>query len=76
MLKWLQKNQAITKNLLFADTDKYGLMEAFEPSWTGAVPFTILLDPAGEVVYKKEGSIDALELKRTIVKTLNARKPW
>ena len=76
VLKWLQKNQAVTKNLVFADTDKYGLMEAFEPSWTGAVPFTILLDPAGEDVYKKEGSIDALELKRTIVKTLNARKPW
>ena len=76
VLKWLEKNQAVTKNLLFADTDKYGLMEAFEPSWTGAVPFTILIDPAGEVVYKKEGSIDALELRRTIVKTLNARNPW
>jgi hypothetical protein len=42
----------------------------------GALPFTILLDPAGEVVYKKEGAIDALELKRTIVKALNVRKPW
>ncbi len=76
VLKWLQKNQAITKNLLFAETDKYGLMEAFEPTWSGAVPFTILIDPAGEVVYQKEGAIDALELKRTIVKALNARKPW
>jgi len=75
-LKWLQKNQAITKNYVFADTDKYALMEAFEPTWSGAVPFTILLDPAGEVVYKKEGAFDALELKRVIVKTLNARKPW
>jgi thiol-disulfide isomerase/thioredoxin len=76
VLKWLQKNRAVTKNLLFADTDKYGLMEAFEPSWSGALPYTILLDPAGEAVYKKEGAIDALELKRVIVKTLNARKPW
>jgi thiol-disulfide isomerase/thioredoxin len=76
VLKWLQKNQAITKNLLFGETDKYGLMEAFEPSWSDALPFTILLDPAGEVVYQKEGSIDALALKRTIVKELNARKPW
>ena len=31
VLKWLQKNRAVTTNLLFADTDKYGLMEAFEP---------------------------------------------
>ena len=35
VLKWLQKNQAITKNLLFADTDKYELMEAFEPTLDG-----------------------------------------
>jgi thiol-disulfide isomerase/thioredoxin len=76
VLRWLQKNKAVTRNLLFAEPDKYGLMEAFEPTWSGALPFTILLDPAGEAVYKKEGAIDPLDLKRTIVKTLNARKPW
>ena len=44
--------------------------------WSGALPYTLLIDPAGEVLYRKEGSMDALELKRTIVKSLNARKPW
>jgi thiol-disulfide isomerase/thioredoxin len=76
VVKWLTKMKAITRNLLFAEPDKYGLMEAFEPTWSGALPFTILLDPAGEVVYKKEGAFDALELKRTIVRVLNTRKPW
>jgi thiol-disulfide isomerase/thioredoxin len=76
VMKWLQKQKAVTKNLLFAEPDKYELMEAFEPTWSGALPYTILLDPAGEVVYKREGAIDPLELKRTIVKVLNARKPW
>jgi peroxiredoxin len=76
VMKWLQKQKAVTKNLLFAEPDKYELMEAFEPTWSGALPYTILLDPAGEVVYKREGAIDALELRRTIVKVLNARKPW
>jgi thiol-disulfide isomerase/thioredoxin len=74
--RWLKKSQAVTRNLLFSETDKYGLMEAFEPSWSGALPFTILLDPAGEVLYQKEGAFDPLELKRLIVKALNARKPW
>ena len=74
--RWLKKSQAVTRNLLFAETDKYGLMEAFEPSWSGALPFTMLLDPAGEVLYQKEGAFDPLELKRLIVKALNARKPW
>jgi hypothetical protein len=28
------------------------------------------------VLYRKEGAIDPLELRRTIVRELNARKPW
>jgi thiol-disulfide isomerase/thioredoxin len=76
VMKWLQKNQASTRNYIFAEADKYGLMEAFEPSWSGAVPFTILLDPSGEPLYKKEGAFDPLELRRAIVKALNARRPW
>jgi thiol-disulfide isomerase/thioredoxin len=76
VLKWLTKMKAVTRNLLFAEPDKYALMEAFETTWSGAVPYTLLVDPAGEIVYKKEGAFDPLELKRTIVKVLNARKPW
>jgi peroxiredoxin len=75
-LAFLKKNQATNKNLLFGETDKYKLMEAFEPKWDGALPFTMLIDPAGEVLYKSQGPFDALELKRRIVKYLNERKPW
>ena len=75
-LRFLKKQQASNRNLLFGETDKYKLMEAFDPSWDGALPYTLLIDPAGEVLYRKQGPFDALELKRTIVKALNARKPW
>ncbi len=75
-LKFLQKQQASNRNLIFGDTDKHKLIEAFDPEWSGALPFTLLIDPAGEVLYRQEGEIDALELKRTIVRELNARKPW
>jgi len=75
-LAFLKKQQATTKNLLFGDTDKYKLMEAFEPGWDGALPFTILIDPTGEVLYKSQGPFNALEVKRRIVKYLNERKPW
>jgi hypothetical protein len=40
------------------------------------LPFTILIDPTGEVLYKSQGPFDALEVKRRIVKYLNERKPW
>jgi len=76
VLKFLNKQHASNRNLLFGDTDKYKLIETFDANWTGALPYTVLIDPAGEILYRKEGSLDALELKRTIVKALNARKPW
>ncbi len=75
-LKFLRKHHASNKNLIFGETDKYKLIEAFDPSWSGALPYTALIDPAGEILYRKEGPVDVLELKRTIVKSLNARKPW
>lgn len=75
-LAFLKKHQATNRNLLFGDTDKYKLIEAFEPGWNGALPFTMLIDPTGEVLYKSQGPFDALELKRRIVKHLNERKPW
>lgn len=74
--KFLRKQQASNRNFIFGDTDKHKLIEAFDPEWSGALPFTLLIDPAGEVLYRKEGQIDALELKRIILRELNARKPW
>jgi thiol-disulfide isomerase/thioredoxin len=76
VLNFLKKQQASNKNLLFGTPEKYKLIEAFDADWSGALPFTLLLDADGKVLYRREGPIDALELKRLIVKTLNARKPW
>jgi thiol-disulfide isomerase/thioredoxin len=75
-LAYLKKQQATNRNLIFGDTDKYKMIEAFEPGWDGALPFTMLIDPTGEVLYKSQGPFDALEVKRRIVKYLNERKPW
>lgn len=70
VLSFLQKQQASNRNLLFGDTDKYKLMEAFDKDWNSAIPYTMLIGPQGEVLYKRQGPVDALELKRIIVKSL------
>jgi len=70
VMSFLQKQQASTRNLLFSSNDKYKLMEAFDAEWNGALPYTVLVDPAGGVIYKQQGPIDDLELKRAIVKFL------
>ena len=70
VIAFLQKRQASCRNLLFGETDKYKLMEAFDPKWDGALPYTILLGPNREVLYRQQKAIDPLELKRLIVKAL------
>jgi peroxiredoxin len=70
VLAFLKKHQASCRNLVFGETDKYKLMEAFDPKWDGAVPYTVLLGPTGQVIYKHQDTVDPLELKRIIVKSL------
>jgi thiol-disulfide isomerase/thioredoxin len=76
VLAFLKKHQASSRNLIFASADREKLMSAFDTDWPGAVPFTVLLDPEGKVVYRELGSIDALALRRAIVRTMNEKKPW
>jgi peroxiredoxin len=76
VLAFLKKQQASNRNLLFASTDREALMNAFDPEWPGAVPFTVLLSPEGRVVYRQLGGIDAVALRRVIVQALNERQPW
>ena len=70
VLAFLRKHQASCRNLLFGETDKYKLLEAFDPKWDGALPYSILLGPNGEVLYKCQDAIDPLEVKRAILKAL------
>ena len=76
VLAFLKKQQASNKNLIFASAEREKLINAFDPNWEGEVPYTVLLDPDGKVVYRETGSIDALALKRAIVKAMNERTPW
>lgn len=74
--KFLQEHHASTRNLIFGSTDKYALIEALDPEWSGALPYTLLLGPDGKVLYRETGSVDFLALRRAIVPALNAITPW
>ena len=70
VLRVLKEQHASSTNLLFGDMDIYKLMAAFDPDWNGAVPYTMLIKPDGEVVYKHQGEIDPLEIRRLIIANL------
>jgi hypothetical protein len=45
-------------------------MAAFDADWNGADPYTMLIRPGGEVVYKVQGPVDGLEVRRLILANL------
>ena len=67
VLKFLQKQQASNTNFLFSVDDKYKLIELIDPKWQGALPYTVLVEPGGKIVYAKQGAINIAEMKKMIV---------
>jgi peroxiredoxin len=67
---FLKANEASAVNLLFDSDDKYALIDAVDTKWQGGLPYTLLIRPGGEILYRHMGEIDPLELKRAIVGVL------
>ena len=65
-LAFLQKNQSSSPNYRYAGEDKYTFMEALDSSWQGALPYTLLIEPGGKIVYSKQGQNDLEQLKKII----------
>ena len=66
-LKFLEKKHSALDNYIFAKDDQYALIEAVDPDWQGALPYTVLVEPGGNRIYSQQGTIDPLELRKTIV---------
>jgi thiol-disulfide isomerase/thioredoxin len=66
-LNFLKKQEASNKNYIFNDDDVYKLIEEVDPDWQGGIPFTLLIEPGGKIIYKKQDMIDPLEMKKIIV---------
>jgi thiol-disulfide isomerase/thioredoxin len=66
-LDFLKLQQASCKNYILDTDDKDALIDAIDPKWQGALPYTILVEPGGKIVYAHEGAIDPSTLKKIIV---------
>ena len=65
--KFLDGQHATSRNLLSATMDPYELIKAFDPEWSGGVPYSMVIAPGGKVLMKTNGVIDPLVTKRTIL---------
>lgn len=66
-LKFLESANSAVENHIATNDDKYALIEAIDPEWNGALPYTMLIEPGGNVVWSYQGEVDFLDLKKTIV---------
>ena len=64
---FLKSRQASNKNYLFNIDNKYALIEAVDPNWQGALPYTLIVEPDGKIFYAKQYLIDPAKMKKLIV---------
>ena len=74
-LAFLKKQQASSKNYIFSIDDKYKLVEAVDKEWPGALPYTILVEPGGKIIFRVLGELSPLELKKAIVSRVGRLYP-
>ena len=70
VLSFLNEQHAINKNLLWSTNDAAEAVSAFGTDWSGGVPYTILIGMNGEVLYKTQGAMDPIAVRRAILKHL------
>jgi peroxiredoxin len=66
-LKFLEARHASMRNVILDSDDSYALVDALDPKWPGALPYTILVAPGGDVLYRSVGAFDVHALRRAIV---------
>jgi thiol-disulfide isomerase/thioredoxin len=67
VVEFLEDKQAAFPNYLYMGADKEPLFELIDPEWQGNIPYTMLVKPGGEVLYRHSGIIDPLEVKKEII---------
>ena len=67
VLDFLKAKHSAVSNYLFSSDDKYALIEAIDKNWNGALPYTVLVEPGGKIIWQHQGEVDFLALKRAIV---------
>jgi thiol-disulfide isomerase/thioredoxin len=70
VMAFLKKQHATNRNVIWSTNDSADAVAAFGSPWNGAVPYTILIGMNGEVLFKSQGAINAVEVRRAILRNL------
>ena len=67
VLDFLKQEYASSPNKQFATDDRAALQAAWGEKWNPGAPLTMVIAPGGQVLYRREGPIDILDVRRTIL---------
>jgi thiol-disulfide isomerase/thioredoxin len=67
---FLQKQHAFNKNFLFNSNDAADAVKALGTGWEGGAPYTVLIGTKGEVLYRTQGAMNVLDVRRAILKNV------
>ncbi|MCB1124537.1 MAG: redoxin domain-containing protein, partial [Verrucomicrobiae bacterium] len=68
--KTLEEAGRATNNYIYTGASIDDLAEALDPDWPGPIPFSILVDKDGKVVYRKLGKVDAEEVRLKVLESM------
>ncbi len=69
--KSLEAEGRTSNNYRTPGRDFEKLADILAPNWSGALPLTLIIDRNGKVALEHVGAMDAVELRRAIVKVIN-----
>ncbi|MBI1318357.1 MAG: redoxin domain-containing protein [Candidatus Hydrogenedens sp.] len=67
VLEFLQQQEASMTNYQYTGESADALAEALDPEWEGPVPYTVIIAPGGDIIFRQPGAFEPLEVKRAIV---------
>ncbi len=68
----MKKENRSTNNYQVKDGALDAVADAISKDWNGALPYTVLVAPGGEILWKHQGELDAVEVRRQVVKALQS----
>jgi len=64
---FLEGKEAAFTNYLYQPEDRGEMFDLLDPDWQGNIPYTLVVLPGGRVVFRHDGIIDPLEVRRVII---------
>lgn len=68
----MKKENRTTNNYHVKDGALDAVADAISKDWNGALPYTVLVAPGGKILWKHNDEVDPVEVRRQIVKALQA----